>query len=79
MSGFELAVSVLVAAFVLGILAGVFALIALSAIRDHRAAKRPHRTEGPGLDESLEPEDSGWTPPRWPEHRGRAPRSPRCR
>ncbi len=69
MSGFELAASVLVAAFVLGILTGVFTLIALSAIRDHRTAKQPHRREGPGLDESLEPEDGGWTPPRWPEHR----------
>ena len=70
MSGFELAASVLVAAFVLGILTGVFTLIALSAIRDHRAAKQPHRTDWLGLDESLEPEDSDWTPPRWPEHLG---------
>ena len=70
MSGFELAASVLVAAFVLGILTGVFALIALSVIRDPRAAEQPHRTDRPGLDESIEPEDSDWTPPRWPEHRG---------
>ena len=70
MSGFALAASVLVAAFVLGILTGVLALIALSAIRGHRAAKRPHRTDRPGLDESLEPDDSGWSPPRWPERRG---------
>jgi len=69
-SGFELAASVLVAAFVLGILTGVFALIALSGVRGHRAAKQPHRTDRPGLDKSLEPEDSDWTPPRWPEHRG---------
>ena len=70
MSGFELAASAIVAAFVLGILSGVFALIALAAIRDHRAAKRPHRTDWPSLDESLEPDDSGRTPPRWPERRG---------
>ena len=70
MSGFELAASAIVAAFVLGILTGVFALIALSATRDHRAATRPHRTDWPGLDESLEPDDSGWSPPRWPERRG---------
>jgi hypothetical protein len=68
-SGFELAASVIVAAFVFGILTGVFALIALSPVRDHRGAKRPHRTDSPGLDQSLEPDDSGWTPPRWPERR----------
>jgi hypothetical protein len=69
-SGFELAASAIVAAFVLGILTGLFALIALSATRDHRAATRPHRTDWPGPDESREPDDSGWTPPRWPERRG---------
>ena len=69
MSGFELAASAIVAAFVLGILTGLFALIALSATRDHRAAKRPHRTGWPRPDESREPDDSGWTPPRWPERR----------
>ena len=79
MSGIELVAGVIAAFFAFGIVAGVLAVIALSALRGHRARSERRRPFGEYEPDRTQPID--WTPPDgpgesddmpppWPGHRG---------
>ena len=80
MSGFGLVAGVIATFFILGIMTGVFAVMALSAVRDDRKhAARPSDWDGQwGWEEPLKPDDGDGDgdgdgddgPPRWPGYRG---------
>jgi hypothetical protein len=78
-SGIELVAGVIAAFFAFGIVAGVLAVIALSALRGHRARGERHRGFGEHDPDRTRP--IGWIPPKrpgkgddlpppWPGHRG---------
>jgi hypothetical protein len=71
-SGFGLVAGVIGAFFAFGIMTGIFAVIALSAIRDgrKRAAIRLAGEERPAWEEPLSPDDGDEAPPPWPGHHG---------
>jgi hypothetical protein len=78
-SGIELVAGVIAAFFAFGIAAGVLAVIALSALRGHRARggqRRgsgeydPNRTRPIGWIPPDRPGKCGDLPPPWPGHRG---------
>ncbi len=72
MSGFGLVAGVIGAFFAFGIMTGIFAVIALSAMRDGRKrAARPLAWKGrPAWEEPLSPDDGDEAPPPWPGYRG---------
>ena len=79
MSGIELVAGVIAAFFAFGIVAGVLAVIALSALRGHRARGERNRGFGeydPNQIQTINmppPNDPGEgddLPPPWPGHRG---------
>jgi len=71
-SGFGLVAGVIGAFFAFGIMTGIFAVIALSAMRDSRkrAAKPLAWKDRPAWEEPLSPDDSDGAPPLWPGYRG---------
>jgi hypothetical protein len=78
-SGIELVAGVIAAFFTFGIVAGVLAVIALSALRGHRARGErhrgfgeydPNRTRPTGWIPPDGPGKGGDLPPPWPGHRG---------
>jgi len=71
-SGFGLVAGVIGAFFAFGIMTGIFAVIALSAMRDgrKRAANRLAWKDRPAWEEPLSPDDGDEAPPLWPGHRG---------
>jgi hypothetical protein len=78
-SGIELVAGVIAAFFAFGIVAGVLAVIALSALRGHRARDERHRSFGeydPNRTQSIgwippdDPDEDDDLPPPWPGHRG---------
>ncbi len=78
MSGIELVAGVIVAFFAFGIGAGVLTVIALSALRGHRARERhrgfgeydPSRTQPIDWMHPDDPDERDDLPPPWPGHRG---------
>ena len=79
MSGIELVAGVIAAFFAFGIAAGVLAVIALSALRGHRARGERHRGSGEydpnrtrpiGRIPADRPGKGGVLPPPWPGRRG---------
>ncbi len=79
MSGIELVAGVIAAFFGFGIVAGVLAVIALSALRGHRARGErhrsfgeydPHRTQPVDWIAPDDPDEGDDLPPPWPGHRG---------
>jgi len=71
-SGFGLVAGVIGAFFAFGILTGIFAVIALSAMRDSRkrAAKPLAWKDRPAWEEPPGPDDGDEGPPHWPGQRG---------
>lgn len=69
MSGFELVAGVVAAFFAFGIMTGVFAVIALDAMRRARVLRRPEPEDGSYWGDRLEPDDGDGTPPPWPGYR----------
>jgi hypothetical protein len=79
MSGIELVAGVIAAFFAFGIVAGVLAVIALSALRGHRARGErrrrfgeydPTQTQPIDLISRGSPGKGDDLPPPWPGHRG---------
>lgn len=79
MSGIGLVAGVITAFFAFGIVAGVLAVIALSALRGHRAPGERHRgfgeyvpnqTQPIDLRPPADPAESDDLPPPWPGRRG---------
>ena len=79
MSGIELVAGVIAAFFAFGIVAGVLAVIALSALRGHRARGERHRGFGeydPNQTQVIDlrppddPDEGDDLPPPWPGRRG---------
>ena len=79
MSGIELVAGVIAAFFAFGIVAGVLAVIALSALRGHRARGDRHRGFGeydPNQAQPVDlsprdsPDEGDDLPPPWPGRRG---------
>ena len=68
MSGIELVAGVIAAFFAFGIVAGVLAVIALSALRGHRARGERHRGFGEYDPNRTRPTD--WMPPAVPRQPG---------
>jgi hypothetical protein len=71
-NGFELMAGVVAAFFASGIMTGVFAVIALSAMRHRRkpAAKRLAWEDQLAWGRPLAADDGYEAPPRWPRYRG---------
>jgi len=71
-SGFGLVAGVIGAFFAFGIMTGIFALIALAAVRDgrRRAARPLAWKDRPGWEEPPSPDDGDEGPPHWPGQRG---------
>lgn len=69
MSGFELVAGVVAVFFAIGIVTGVFAVIALSAMRRGRVPRRPDHEDRSYWEDRLGPDDSDGTPPPWPGYR----------
>jgi hypothetical protein len=72
-SGVELVAGVIAAFFAFGIVAGVLAVIALSALRGHRARDGRRRRFGEYDPNQTQPMGSGESddaPPPWPGRRG---------
>jgi hypothetical protein len=79
MSGFELVAGIIAAFFTFGIVAGVLAVIALSALRGRQARGERHRGFGEydpnqiqpvDLTPSDDPDEDDDLPPPWPGRRG---------
>jgi hypothetical protein len=66
-SGVELLAGIVAAFFASGIVMGVLAVIALSAMRGHRKrANRRRRSDRPGWEDPPGPDGNDDNPPRWP-------------
>ncbi len=72
MSGAEIVLGIIAAFFIIGIVVGVIAVIALSAVRGRRAPEDQRRRGGPdragqpGWEEPPGPDDDSDPPSRWP-------------